>query len=60
MGRCAKAPDAGRRPCDGAPMSDEHTDVPVSGPALIEIDAERIAQIIFDNCHTSERREARI
>ena len=38
-------------------MSDEPktTDVNVNGPAVVEIDAERIAQIIFDTCHTSER-----
>ena len=37
----------------------EHTDVPVSRGSMVEIDAERIAQIIFDNCHTSESRAAR-
>jgi hypothetical protein len=35
------------------------TDVVVSGPAVVEIDAQRIAQIIFDTCHTSEQRAAR-
>jgi hypothetical protein len=42
-------------------MSDElqSTDVHVEGPAMVEIDAERIAQIIFDHCHTSEQRAAR-
>jgi hypothetical protein len=35
------------------------TDVIVNGPAVVEIDAERIAQIIFDTCHTSEARAAR-
>jgi hypothetical protein len=42
-------------------MSDEPktTDVNVSGPVMVEIDAERIAQIIFDHCHTSEARAAR-
>ena len=35
------------------------TDVVVSGPAVVEIDAEKIAQIIFDTCHTSEARAAR-
>jgi hypothetical protein len=34
------------------------TDVVVSGPAVVEIDAQRIAQIIFDTCHTSEQRAA--
>jgi hypothetical protein len=37
----------------------KRTDVNVSGPAVVEIDAERIAQIIFDHCHTSEQRAAR-
>jgi hypothetical protein len=37
----------------------EHTDVAVNGPAVVEIDAEKIAQIIFDACHTSEARAAR-
>jgi hypothetical protein len=42
-------------------MNDESrtTDVNISGPVMIEIDAERIAQIIFDNCHTSEQRAAK-
>ena len=42
-------------------MSDEPktTDVNVNGPAVVEIDAQRIAQIIFDTCHTSEQRAAR-
>jgi hypothetical protein len=42
-------------------MSDEPktADVNVSGPAMVEIDAERIAQIIFDHCHSSEQRAAR-
>jgi hypothetical protein len=37
----------------------EHTDVFISGAAVVEIDAEKIAQIIFDTCHTSEQRAAR-
>ena len=37
----------------------ETTDVNVNGPAVVEIDAEKIAQIIFDHCHTSEARAAR-
>jgi hypothetical protein len=36
----------------------ETTDVVVQGPVMVEIDAERIAQIIFDHCHTSEQRVA--
>jgi hypothetical protein len=37
----------------------ESTDVLINGPAVVEIDAEKIAQIIFDTCHTSEARAAR-
>jgi hypothetical protein len=37
----------------------ETTDVVVNGPSVVEIDAERIAQLIFDVCHTSEARAAR-
>jgi hypothetical protein len=37
---------------------DKITDIPVEGPAMVEIDVERIAQIIFDVCHTSEARAA--
>jgi hypothetical protein len=42
-------------------MSDEPetTDVVVNGPSVVEIDAEKIAQMIFDICHTSEARAAR-
>lgn len=42
-------------------MNDEldHIDVPVSGPTLVEIDAEKIAQIVFETCHTSEARAVR-
>jgi hypothetical protein len=40
-------------------MTSEHIDVVVNGPAVVEIDAERITQIIFDHCHTSEQRAAR-
>jgi len=36
----------------------EQIDVLVNGPAMVEIDAERFAQIIFDTCHTSEARAA--
>lgn len=35
---------------------DKITDVLVEGPAMVEIDAERMAQIIFDTCHTTEAR----
>ena len=43
-------------------MNDEPQtkDVNVSGPAVVEIDAQRIAQIIFDHCHTSEARAANL
>ena len=41
---------------------DKITDVVVEAsagaPAIIEVDAERIAQIIFDTCHTTEKRAA--
>ena len=37
----------------------EHTDVLITGPAVVEIDAERIAAIIFATCHTSEQRATR-
>ena len=43
-------------------MSDDEpktTDVNVEGPAMVEIDAEKIAQIIFDTCDTSETRAAK-
>jgi hypothetical protein len=39
-------------------MTDEHTDVVAQGLTMVEIDAEKIAQIIFDTCHTSEARAA--
>lgn len=38
---------------------DKITDVLVEGPAMVEIDAERMAQIIFDTCHTTEARAAK-
>jgi hypothetical protein len=31
----------------------EHIDVPIDGPTLVEIDAERIARIILSTCHTT-------
>jgi hypothetical protein len=37
----------------------ETTDVAINGPAVVEVDAEKIAQIIFDACHTSEQRAAK-
>jgi hypothetical protein len=37
----------------------ETTDVPVSGPAMVEIDAERIARIILTTCHSSATSAAR-
>jgi hypothetical protein len=37
----------------------KHTDVNVSGPVMVEIDAEKIAAIIFAVCHTTEARSAR-
>jgi hypothetical protein len=39
-------------------MSDDDntTEVRVEGPSMVEIDAEQIAQIIFDTCHTTEAR----
>ena len=39
--------------------SPEHIDVVRQAPAVVEIEAERIAQIIFEVCHTSEARAAR-
>jgi hypothetical protein len=41
-------------------MSDDDntTEVRIEGPALVEIDSERMAQIIFDTCHTTEARAA--
>jgi hypothetical protein len=35
---------------------DTTTDVHVQGPAIVEVDAEQMAQIIFDTCHTTEGR----
>lgn len=35
------------------------TDIPISGPSLIEIDAERIARIILTSCHTTATNAAR-
>jgi hypothetical protein len=42
-------------------MNDEpdYIDVPVSGPATIEIDAEKIAQIILEVTHTSATNAAK-
>jgi hypothetical protein len=42
-------------------MNDEPktTDVNISGGAVVEVDAEKIAPIIFDTCHTSEARASR-
>jgi hypothetical protein len=43
-------------------MSDDkpkHTDVNVSGPAVVEIDAERIAQIVLDVTRTSATNAAK-
>jgi hypothetical protein len=42
-------------------MNDEpdHIDVPVSGPAMVEIDAERISAIILATCHSSATNAAR-
>jgi hypothetical protein len=37
-------------------MTDEPIDVVVQGPVMVEVDAVKIAQIIFDVCHTSETR----
>jgi hypothetical protein len=36
----------------------EHMDVVHRSPSVVEIDAEKIAQIIFATCHTSETRAA--
>jgi hypothetical protein len=43
-------------------MSDdepETTDVVVDGPAVVEIDAERISAIILEVCHSSATNAAR-
>jgi hypothetical protein len=37
----------------------EHMDVVHQGPVMVEIDAEKIAAIIFAVCHTTEARSAR-
>jgi hypothetical protein len=37
----------------------DSTDVPVSGPTLVEIDAEKIAQIILEVTHTSATNAAK-
>jgi hypothetical protein len=53
--------DGGTLDAENLKMNDElgTTDVVVNGPAVVEVDAERIAQIIFEVCHTSEQRAAR-
>jgi hypothetical protein len=42
-------------------MNDEpdHIDVAVSGPAMVEVDAERISAIILATCHSSATSAAR-
>ena len=47
------------RGSSGMTDAPEHIDVVHRSPSVVEIDAERIAQIIFDHCHTSEQRAAR-
>jgi hypothetical protein len=37
----------------------EHIDVVHQASAVVEIDAGRIAQIVFDTCHTTEARSAK-
>jgi hypothetical protein len=39
--------------------SPEHIDVVHRAPAVVEIEAERIAAIIFATCHTTEARSAK-
>ena len=36
----------------------EQVDVLINGPVMVEIDGTRLAQIIFEVCHTSEARAA--
>jgi hypothetical protein len=37
----------------------KHIDVVHRGPVVVEVDATKIAQIVFDTCRTSEARATR-
>jgi hypothetical protein len=46
------------RGSSGMTDAPEHIDVVHQGLSVVEIDAEKIAAIIFATCHTSEARAA--